>query len=92
MCNPSSVEFIAGLICFAREHCGIKRGQFAAMLDISYQNLWDIEHGGHKVSGEYLDFIIERLPLASLEFWALVPHYIEQLKRPENSGLSIPLV
>ena len=83
MSYPTTTDFIAGLIFFAREYCKISRAQFAGDLDISYQNLWDIEDGRHKVTGEYLDFIIEKLPLTPFEFWALVPRYIKYLKKLE---------
>ena len=81
MKSPATKHIIAGLIQFARVKRGISRTQLATWLDISYQNVWDIENARQLVSCSYLDDIIALLGMTPVEFWALMPDYYQWLSK-----------
>lgn len=83
----STKEFIGSFILFVRENLGVSRNQLATDLEISYQNLWDVEAGSRCISTAKLDELISKLNLSPIEFWGMVPKYLrhlEKLKTQQN--------
>ncbi len=83
----STKHFIGGFILFVRELLGISRANLANELDMSYQNLWDVERGIRGLSNVKLDQLIEKLNLSPWEFWSKFPQYLkkcEKLKAQHN--------
>ncbi len=76
-------EFTGGLISFVRTQLGISIAQLSADLDMSYQNLWDIEKGTRGISNTRLNLLIQKLGMTTLQFYSYAPQYLEQIKNQQ---------
>ena len=77
MNQTSTIHFIAGYIAFVRDQAGVAKKEMAIRLDITPQNLWNLENGYQNVTCEYLDKIMQQLNYSPAQFWQFMPLYLK---------------
>ena len=81
MDQTSTIHFIAGFIAFVREQTGVSKKEMATRLDITPQNLWNLENGYQNLTCEYLDKIIQQLNYSPEQFWQFMPLYLKECSK-----------
>lgn len=84
--NANTKKFIGGYIGFVREIKAIDRIKLAAELNMSYQNLWDIEKGYRGVSCETFDLLLNKLNTTEDEYWGYMPQYLAHRKTSQQNN------